>query len=229
MKTITFAHRGGSADRPPDSVEAFRAARDRGARGLESDVRLSADGVPVLDHDGTVRAGLRKRRVEELSAADLAGHGIVPLEALYEVAGPDLEVSLDLQTQAAAGPVLEVARERGDLSKLWLCSPDLGVLRAVRAQDGDVRLVHATRRRAITVNLERHAADLSEAGLDAMSLHRADCSKGLVVLFHRFGLRSFVWDVQEVRHLREVLLWGVDGLYCDHVDRMVAVVSEFEG
>ena len=42
-----------------------------------------------------------------------------------------------------------------------------------------------------------------------------------------FGLRAFAWDVQEVRHLREMLAVGVDALYSDHVDRMVAVVAEW--
>jgi glycerophosphoryl diester phosphodiesterase len=48
-----------------------------------------------------------------------------------------------------------------------------------------------------------------------------------VSLFHRFDLGVFAWDVQEVRHLRAMLRIGVDALYCDRPDRMVAVVSEW--
>jgi hypothetical protein len=33
--------------------------------------------------------------------------------------------------------------------------------------------------------------------------------------------------VQEVRHLRAVLAMGIDGVYSDHVDRMVATVAEW--
>jgi glycerophosphoryl diester phosphodiesterase len=48
-----------------------------------------------------------------------------------------------------------------------------------------------------------------------------------VSLFHRFDVRAFAWDVQEVRHLRTALQIGVDAVYCDRPDRMVAVVSEW--
>ena len=42
-----------------------------------------------------------------------------------------------------------------------------------------------------------------------------------------FGVQAFAWDVQEVRHLRAVLKMGIDGLYCDRPDRMVATVGEW--
>ena len=48
-----------------------------------------------------------------------------------------------------------------------------------------------------------------------------------VSLFHRFGVLAFAWDVQEVRHLRAVLRMGIDAVYCDRPDRMVATVSEW--
>jgi glycerophosphoryl diester phosphodiesterase len=60
-----------------------------------------------------------------------------------------------------------------------------------------------------------------------MNMHHRDWTAGLVALFHRFGVRAFAWDVQEVRHLREVLRMNVDGLYCDRPDRMVATVGEW--
>jgi glycerophosphoryl diester phosphodiesterase len=60
-----------------------------------------------------------------------------------------------------------------------------------------------------------------------MNLHYSEWTKGLVALFHRFGILAFAWDVQEVRHLQAMLRFGVDGLYSDHVERMVAVVAEW--
>ena len=50
---------------------------------------------------------------------------------------------------------------------------------------------------------------------------------GLVSLFHRFDVRAFAWDTQEVRHIRAVLKMGIDAIYCDRPDRMVATVSEW--
>jgi glycerophosphoryl diester phosphodiesterase len=87
--------------------------------------------------------------------------------------------------------------------------------------------VHSTPRRRLPDSLERHAADLAAAGLDAMNLRHSEWTKGLVALFHRFDLRAFAWDVQEVRHLRAMLEIGIDAVYCDHVERMVATVAEW--
>lgn len=233
MTPITFAHRGGAAHRPENTVEAFVRAKARGAGGLESDVRLSADGVPVLAHDAALRRGLRRslRRVKVAAtpAVALASLGVPRLADLYEAVGPGMQVSLDVKTADAGAPAVAVARAAGDaaVERLWLCSPDLDVLRTLRAGDRDVRLVHSTTRRAITGNIERHAATLAEERIDAFNLHRTEWSKGLVTLFHRFDVLAFAWDVQETRHLREVLGYGVDAVYSDHVDRMVAVVAEF--
>ena len=58
---ISFAHRGARAHAPENTIEAFQLGLKLGASGLESDVWLTADGVAVLDHDGLLRSGLRKR------------------------------------------------------------------------------------------------------------------------------------------------------------------------
>jgi glycerophosphoryl diester phosphodiesterase len=58
-------------------------------------------------------------------------------------------------------------------------------------------------------------------------MHHTDWTPGLVELYHRFDVLTFAWDVQEVRHLRAMLAMGMDGLYSDHVDRMVATVAEW--
>ncbi|KAG5980461.1 hypothetical protein E4U55_004004 [Claviceps digitariae] len=49
-----IAHRGYKALWPENTMGAFRAAVEAGARGLETDVHLTADGVAVLSHDATL-------------------------------------------------------------------------------------------------------------------------------------------------------------------------------
>ncbi len=46
-----FAHRGGGGLRPENTLAAFRHAVDLGVDGLELDVHLTRDGVPVISHD----------------------------------------------------------------------------------------------------------------------------------------------------------------------------------
>ncbi len=60
-----------------------------------------------------------------------------------------------------------------------------------------------------------------------MNLHYRAWTKGIVSLFHRFDVRAFAWDVQEVRYLTAMLDIGIDAVYCDHVERMVTTVADW--
>jgi glycerophosphoryl diester phosphodiesterase len=224
---ITFAHRGARLEHPENTLRAFRRARELGASGLETDVWLSADGEVVCTHDATIRRGIKRARIGSTSAADLAAGFEVPrLSDVYDELGTDFDFSIDVKTDNAAEPLLEVARRYGALERLWLCSPSVDLLRRLRGEPA-VNLVHSTPRRAIDVPLERHAASLSEIGVNVMNLHHTEWTAGLVSLFHRFGLKAFAWDAQEVRHIRGVLKMKVDAIYCDRPDRMVATVGEW--
>ena len=228
MAPITFAHRGGRADDAPEnSLVAFRRALELGATGLESDARLSADGQVVLVHGPVIRTGLRRVKVRTLPAARLAELGVPRLADLYAEVGTDFELSLDLKEPDVAGPIVAVARDAGALDRLWLCARDLPELESARRADPEVRLVHSMGRRAYGDALERHASTLAKAGVAALNLREAEWSLGLVTLAHRFDLRAFAWDAQEYRRIRAVLEMGVDAIYSDHVDRLVAAVGEW--
>ena len=78
------AHRGAASQAPENSLAAIRLAFERGADGVEVDVRLSADRVPVLCHDEDTRrvAGVARRVADqtaaELAAVDLGGGERIP-------------------------------------------------------------------------------------------------------------------------------------------------------
>ncbi len=226
MPPIGFAHRGASADAPENTIEAFTLARRLGASGLESDVWLTADGEVVLDHDGVVRTGVRRRPIRGVQRADLPAH-IPTLAELYDACGTDAEVSLDVKDADAAAPVVAVAREAGGdaLGRLWLCSPDWEVAASWRGLSDDVKLVDSTRLKRMKEGTERRAAAISDAGIDAVNLHWSDWSGGLVTLFHRFGRHALGWDAQYRRQLDALLLMGIDGVFSDHVERMVDALA----
>jgi glycerophosphoryl diester phosphodiesterase len=227
VAVITFAHRGARLVEPENTIPAFRVALEQGAAGIETDVWLSADGEVVCAHDPVVGRGLRRRKISSATAAELSGHGIPRIADVYEELGSDYECSVDVKTADAAGGLIEVAGAHGALDRLWICSPDVALLRALREDEPRVKLVHSERRTAISTPLERHAFELASTGIDAMNLHHTEWSAGLVSLFHRFEVRAFAWDTQEVRHLRAVLAMGIDAVYCDRPERMVAAVSEW--
>lgn len=207
-------------------MEAFQLAHRLGATGLESDVWRTADGVLVLDHDGVVRRGLRRRPVGEVLRCDLPSHVPDLAELLAwcaSTSGPRLHLSLDLKSDDAGPLVIDLVRsDFPDLAHhVWLCHHDVEVLSDLRRRDDDIRLVNSTRLQRIAEGPERRAALLADRGIDGINLHHSDMTGGLTTLFHRFGRTAFAWDLQFDDALRSVLRMGVDAIYSDWVDRMM--------
>ncbi len=222
---IGFAHRGASAHAQENTLESFRLALKLGAPGIESDVWLSADKVPVLHHDEEVKVGrLRRRPIAELARHQLPAH-VPSLEQLYDACGTGFELSLDVGDPAAVPVVVDVARRFDAGGRAWLCHPDWRELAQWRGLADDVRLVDSTRLRRMREGPERRAATLADAGIDAVNLHHTDWTGGLTTLFHRFGRCALAWDCQHERVLAAVLAMGVDAVYSDHVDRMVEALE----
>jgi glycerophosphoryl diester phosphodiesterase len=211
-------------------MEAFRHALDVGASGLESDVWITADGVPVLDHDGLVGSWPRRKAISSLSRAQLPDH-IPTLEALYATCGVDYDLSLDVKDPAAVPSVLALARAAGDtvVQRLWLCHPDWELVATWRRLDPHVRLVDSTRVRRIAGGPERRAAELQDAGIDAVNLPEPEWTGGMASTFHRFDRYCLGWDAHHGRQLDNLFDLGIDGVFSDHVDRMLASFEKFYG
>jgi len=222
---IGFAHRGARALAPENTLEAFTLARKLGATGLESDVWLTADGEAVLDHDGVVGGRVRRRWIRDVTRASLPAH-IPTLEDLYTTCGSDFELSLDIKDDDAMERTVAIARAAGAPERLWACHWNWHVVAAWREPYPDVRLVDSTRLGRMKQGPERRAAQLADAGIDAVNLHRSDWTGGLTTLFHRFDRLTFGWDCQLERHLDETLDHGIDGVYSDHVDRMTDAIAK---
>jgi glycerophosphoryl diester phosphodiesterase len=74
---LIIGHRGASALAPENSLAAFKRALIDSAAGVELDVRLARDGVPVVIHDATLRrTGLRDGIVAKMTSSEL-GHADV--------------------------------------------------------------------------------------------------------------------------------------------------------
>jgi glycerophosphoryl diester phosphodiesterase len=227
-RPIAFAHRGARAHARENTLDAFGLGLRLGATGLESDVWLTSDRIPVLDHDGVVRVGRRRRSLTQLRRDQLPEH-IPSLTDLFERCGTDYHLSLDLKDRSAGTAVISTVREAAPelLPRLWVCDPDVELLAGLRSVDDEVKLVNSTRIARMREGPERRAATLSARGIDTVNLHHTDWSGGLTALFHRFQLVCFGWDMQFEHVLRPALRMGLDGVFSDHVDTMVdAFVAE---
>ena len=104
-----LAHRGYHADVPENTLPAFEAAVMLGVDGIETDVRLSSDGLPVIIHD---RVTPKKRFVAELTRRELENDVGHPVPVLAEIldAFPDILWNIEIKNPQAlpvAAPVLK--------------------------------------------------------------------------------------------------------------------------
>lgn len=71
-KPLIIAHRGASAIAPENTLAAFQKAIEDGAEGIECDVRLAKDNVPVVFHDADLyRVGRIEGRVSNFTSKEL--------------------------------------------------------------------------------------------------------------------------------------------------------------
>lgn len=104
---LLIAHRGYHAMVPENTLAAFEAAVSIGVNGIETDVRLSRDGLPVLMHDRVTRAG---QPVAELTRDEIektSGHEIPTLEEALE-RFPGILWNIEIKTPVALPAVVDV-------------------------------------------------------------------------------------------------------------------------
>lgn len=226
---IAFAHRGAKGYAPENTLEAFALGLKLGANGLESDVWVTADGVPVLDHDGVVRRSLgRGKPIAGFRRDELPAH-IPSLAELIEDCGSAYHLSLDLKDPQSGQAVIDVVTEAAPdmLPRLWLCSPVWESLLPLR--DQGARLVDSTSVQKMKEGPERRVANLAANGIDALNMHHREWSGGMVALVHRFNRFAFGWDMQEQHILERGYRMGLDAVYSDYPDRMMDVYREQVG
>jgi glycerophosphoryl diester phosphodiesterase len=225
-RPLGFAHRGARAHARENTLQAFSLALQMGATGIETDVWMTADDVPVLHHGGTLHHfGLRRRTIASYRAAELP-RWLPRLADLFEHCGTDFDLSLDLKDGRSARAVLAVTHPAGfDPARLWLCGRGLVPL-AWRDVDPDVQLVSDTRPAHVEHGWEGHLRQLKDGGGAVVNLRHRRWSAALVDSVHEAGLLAFGWDAQSTGRIRGLLALGCDAVYSDHVDRMVRVLRE---
>lgn len=165
---LSFAHRGYHAHAPENSLAAFEAAVRLGVDGIETDVRVSRDGLPVIIHD---RVTPGQRPVAELTRREIEtdlGHGIATLDEILERFA-EVYWNIELKTTEALGASVRALTHFKTKRRLLVSSFRHDVVsRCARELDIDCALLLASR------------------PLDVNAL-MADCAPAAAI-------RTIVWD-----------------------------------
>jgi glycerophosphoryl diester phosphodiesterase len=229
-RPLVFAHRGGMALGPENTIPAFDAGMNAGADGLELDVHLAADGVVVVHHDRTLERTTR-------------GSGPIAARTAAELAALNVPTLRDVLRRYPAARVIVEMKEN---------SAALGhaVAADVRAADAVDRVCAAgfgaTAVRAARTALPHMATSASHAEV-RRALHRTwicwplrSCawqgyqvpevagrlrvvSPRFIRYAHAAGVRVQVWTVDTEADMIRLLDWGADALISNRPDLAVQV------
>lgn len=157
-----IAHRGASGSCPENTLAAFDQALAEGADGLEFDVQLTRDDVPVVFHDHTLRKlGQRRQRLRDLSHAQVraldfgrwfdpsfAGEPIPTLADVLARYAHKTELCLELKPVRDPARnaellhlVLQQLQSIGRDARINILCFDAKLLQAAHAQAGGLRYV----------------------------------------------------------------------------------------
>ena len=250
---MVFAHRGGAGIAPENTIAAFDAGLACGADGLELDVRLSADGIPVVLHDPTLdRTTSLKGDVGNYSAADLEradaayrfsrdgghpwrGRGIgVPTLLAVLRRYPDTPIIVEMKEDTAelAQATLEVIRSAGAMDRVCLGSFGTRVLRVARSLESTIAT--SASRMEVRWGLYRSRMRWPIGSAPYQAYQVPEVSKGgtrvvsrrFVTDAQRAGIVVQVWTVDHAAEAERLLGWGVDDVITDRPDVIVPLVRQ---
>ena len=244
-----FAHRGGCALGPENTLAAFDLGLQAGADGLELDVRLSADGVPVVHHDAmldrttSLSGALAARTAAELARVDAGcrytrdgafpfrqqGVGIPSLrEVLHRYRDVPIVIEMKLNSAEMGEAVAREVRAADAVDRVCLAGYGARSAAAARAAIPEIATsaTHPEVRLAVYRGLAgwpvRHAAYGGYQVPECNGIIRI-VSPRFVRDAHDAGFKVEVWTVDEEPDMRRLLQWGVDGLITNRPDLAVRV------
>ncbi|HEX8493617.1 MAG TPA: glycerophosphodiester phosphodiesterase family protein [Pyrinomonadaceae bacterium] len=253
---LIIGHRGASAIAPENTLCAFERALVDGADGIEFDVRLASDRVPVVIHDASLRrTGLRKGLIASLSSSELKEVDVGTWFNLRHPAAADSAYANE--RIATLAEVFELMKERQAILYVEMkCSRfESGALaaevaRLVSAHSLIDRVVVESFNLKSIAELKRLAPELRTAalfepklsrplpsarklveqalnyGADEIALHRTLATRRVVAAAREHGLNVVVWTVDNPAWVKRARDFGIQAIITNRPAQMRARLNQ---
>lgn len=232
---LIIAHRGAPLEVPENTLASFDRAIELGADGLECDVRLTRDRIPVLMHDEDLaRVAGRRGRVSELTLDEIQSIDLsayhpsyaepcrVPTlaEALAHLSNRDLQLVIEVKGQRGrddeAARAIDDILENAPLERPpILSSSSAGVLAALYRRCPD-------RSRAFIVtgpffSFLQPWVFAKLYRLSGMHVVRSCLNTSFVRRCHARGIHCYTWTINDDAEVKRACALVVDGIITDDV------------
>lgn len=251
-KPLIIAHRGASELAPENTISAFRRAIEDGAEGIEFDVRLAKDGVPVVFHDAKLnRIGRIDGRVSDFTSEELQTFDVgswfnlnkpknadvrfsaetVPtlrevLEFLRDFQGL-IYIELKCKESNVETLVKAVCREIGDshlFAQIIVKSFRLQVIPEIRRLCPEVKTAALFAPKIMTIlRKEKHLLTLAqEFGADQVSLHYSLVTRKLMEKAEKKNFPITIWTADNPLWIKRALKLGINAIITNNPARLLA-------
>lgn len=241
-RPIILAHRGDSIYAPENTLPAFSLAIEKGADGVELDVRLTADGRVVVFHDSHVeRTTDGKGRISNLTLEDIrgldagswfnpafSGTKVPLLDEAFEVIGRDRLINVEMKNlttpfDGLALKVCEVIKHHNIGDQVLLSSfLPYNLKISARALPPVSRGLLAFPSMS---GVWARSFGFMFGDYQALHLHISSCSLEQILRVHRVKRRVHVWGVNSPEDVRRLRDWGVDGFITSDPATVVRVLD----
>jgi glycerophosphoryl diester phosphodiesterase len=164
-----FAHRGASGKCFENTMSAFLEAYKQGTDGIELDVQLTEDGVPIVIHDADLRrlagvsrkinsmtyAEIKKTQVGKKFIRSLFGHSIPTLlevVAFCETYGISLNVELKETISERPESINDIISMLSDVKDVHISSFDYNLIQKVKKIDSRMETAFLVRKKGVDWN-----------------------------------------------------------------------------
>lgn len=226
---INYAHRGASEYAPENTLSSFYLGLLQGANGIETDVQLTKDGVPVLFHDDTVdrvsdgHGKLSNYTLEELKKLKIFGNcttgfydRIVTLREFFEkFSAYDIQFAMELKGPGVEAVTLAMVKEFGLMEKTTFTSFQFDYIQTIKELDTAARvgwLVEEGDEKAVETLLSIGGEEIAP---------KADLiTEETMKTWRKAGLGVRAWGVGNVSVMKKMCQLSVDGMTVNFPDRL---------
>lgn len=243
-----ISHRGANMYAPQNTIHAFRRSLELSANGFETDVHLTADGVPVICHNYTIdetsngKGAIASMTLNELLQYDFGGYysriykdtKIPTLDEFLElVAGSDIEVmNIELKTPKdgnldIVAKTIDAVKEHGLFDRLLISSFSDEILVKAKEIDENCKTgyLYCPKffKREVYKDHVKFAKSIKADALHPMHIH---VNKKYVELAHEAGIKVNPWTVNSEKKIRKMIECKVDGIITDCPDGVKTVMKK---
>lgn len=238
-EVLNIAHRGASAYRPENTMEAFTEAVTLGADMIEMDVRQTVDGHLILLHDDTVdrttngTGPVAELTLEQVKALDAGLGSRIPTleEVFFHFVRSDVILNLEIKCPDIETEVVELLHRCFRRDRVLISSFRTAVLSKVREIDREmgIGLLVGRTRPFAPLSWVRGAFPLSTyRRLGANALHQDVhlAFPSLIRRCKREHIPLYVWVVDGEPEMRSLIRQGVDGIFTNRPDTLRRVIRQ---